>query len=414
MPWSVIQQNSSFRSCRLFCKNMPPIVRRKTILVSFLHSHDLMHINPISNEVDAPNPLRGMFKMLHWHPVSNEVWLLHWSCFAVYEQENETGYHLIIELSDSLGEIPSLPEILCVENLSWNSQTIIDFLQALMIIWITIAFLDRADAMIQEFEKIRVLISHDGKVHWEPGGVFMTTCDIDITYFPFDTQVSIVLKSTTRWHLYFIQVLHHATLSLQACPIEIGAWAYKSTRMNLTSVSDSIETHEFKVNGEWAIRGTKARWDEITLPCCPDIRYSKVVFTMFLDRRYMFYIMNIVLPCCLLSVLILVVFCVPPDAGEKISAGISVLLAFTVFLLMLADNVPRTSLDVPIIGMSLWCDASQMQNFFVIDSFVLLLKLIDVGRNNPETSQFIINYLFNRGSPSCRLFLDNKAVQVWL
>jgi len=26
--------------------------------------------------------------------------------------------------------------------------------------------------MIQEFEQIRVLIAHDGVVHWEPGGVF--------------------------------------------------------------------------------------------------------------------------------------------------------------------------------------------------------------------------------------------------
>jgi len=60
--------------------------------------------------------------------------------------------------------------------------------------------------------------------------------------------------------------------------------------------------------------------------------------------------MNIILPCTLLSVLMLLVFCVPPDAGEKISVGISVLLAFTVFLLMLADSVPRTSLDVPILG----------------------------------------------------------------
>jgi len=76
-----------------------------------------------------------------------------------------------------------------------------------------------------------------------------------------------------------------------------------------------------------------------------------VLFTLYLARRSTFYLMNIILPCTLLSVLMLLVFCVPPDAGEKISVGISVLLAFTVFLLMLADSVPRTSLDVPILGL---------------------------------------------------------------
>jgi len=30
-----------------------------------------------------------------------------------------------------------------------------------------------AEYMIQEFEKIRVLIAFDGTVHWEPGGVFI-------------------------------------------------------------------------------------------------------------------------------------------------------------------------------------------------------------------------------------------------
>ncbi len=46
----------------------------------------------------------------------------------------------------------------------------------------------RADELIPDFERIRVLLAHDGWMHWEPGGIFRTTCDIDITYFPFDVQ----------------------------------------------------------------------------------------------------------------------------------------------------------------------------------------------------------------------------------
>jgi len=55
-----------------------------------------------------------------------------------------------------------------------------------------------------------------------------------------------------------------------------GAWAYKSTRMNLTNLSEVVETQEFKINGEWHMRGTKAEWNEVVLPQHPDIRYSKV------------------------------------------------------------------------------------------------------------------------------------------
>ena len=42
--------------------------------------------------------------------------------------------------------------------------------------------------METDFSKIRALVSHDGNVHWEPGSIFSTTCDIDIRYFPFDEQ----------------------------------------------------------------------------------------------------------------------------------------------------------------------------------------------------------------------------------
>ena len=49
----------------------------------------------------------------------------------------------------------------------------------------------------------------------------------------------------------------------QSCPIEIGAWAYKSSRMNLTNVDSKVETAEFKLNGEWVITSTKADWHEV-------------------------------------------------------------------------------------------------------------------------------------------------------
>ncbi len=185
-----------------------------------------------------------------------------------------------------------------------------------------------ADELAPDFKQIRVLLSYTGHVHWEPGGIFMTTCDIDIRYFPFDDQ---------------------------ACLIQLGAWAYYSARMNLTNASNRIATHDFKLNGEWDIYKTRSVWKETILPCCPDTRYPYVEFTLYLRRRHTFYVMNIILPCTLLSVLVMIVFCLPPDAGEKISLGISVLLAFTVFLLMVAENVPRTSLHIPVMGKYYTC-----------------------------------------------------------
>lgn len=184
-------------------------------------------------------------------------------------------------------------------------------------------YLSRAEELAPDFKRVRARISHDGHVHWEPGGIFTTTCDIDIRYFPFDEQ---------------------------ECPIMVGAWAYYTARMNITNALDEIETHDFKKNGEWEIFETRSVWRVTVLPCCLDTKYSYVEFTLRLRRRYTFYVMNIILPCTLLSILVMIVFCLPPDAGEKISLGISVLLAFTVFLLMVAENVPRTSLHIPAIG----------------------------------------------------------------
>jgi len=56
--------------------------------------------------------------------------------------------------------------------------------------------------------------------------------------------------------------------------------------MNLTNLSEVVETQEFKINGEWHMRGTKAEWNEIVLPLHPDIRYSKVSQSGSMTHRH--------------------------------------------------------------------------------------------------------------------------------
>jgi len=84
--------------------------------------------------------------------------------------------------------------------------------------------------------------------------------------------------------------------------------------------------------------------------CCGDTPYPSIYFTIYMRRKYLFYITNIIAPCVMLSILITLVFYLPPEAGEKVSLGITVLLSCIVFLLLIAESIPKRSDSVPIIS----------------------------------------------------------------
>ncbi len=107
----------------------------------------------------------------------------------------------------------------------------------------------------------------------------MTTCDIDIRFFPFDDQACPIQVSSNTVSARFHQ--HHECMGTTRADktslfFQIGAWAYYSARMNLTNSSSEVITHDFKLNGEWDIYHTKAEWLETILPCCPNTRFRSV------------------------------------------------------------------------------------------------------------------------------------------
>lgn len=179
----------------------------------------------------------------------------------------------------------------------------------------------RAEEIYGDFKEFRAIISKNGDVRWEPGGVFKTMCQIDITYFPFDEQT---------------------------CALVFGAWSYHTTKMNLTNSGDVVNLDSYEPNGEWEIASSNVVRDEFFYECCPKQRFSNVAFLIHMKRRYTFYVMNVILPSMVTSILLLSIFFCPP--GQKVQIGVVVLLSFRIFLLNVTDSIPKTSDHIPLLG----------------------------------------------------------------
>ena len=90
-------------------------------------------------------------------------------------------------------------------------------------------------------------------------------------------------------------------------------------------------------------------------------------------RRVLYYLFNIIFPCIWLSILSLLGFWLPPDSGEKITLGITVLLAFSVFMLLIAESMPATSEMVPLIEIYLTIVMALTSLSIVLTVYVLQL-----------------------------------------
>ncbi|KAL2094911.1 hypothetical protein ACEWY4_009630 [Coilia grayii] len=179
-----------------------------------------------------------------------------------------------------------------------------------------------------------VLIDSTGYMYWLPPAIYRSTCAIEITFFPFDYQnCTMVFRSQTYSASEVDLMLASDDVTSQ--PIE---WVV-------------IDPEAFTENGEWAIRHKPAR-KIINKKYTPDdLEYQEIYFNLIIQRKPLFYIINIILPCSLISSLVLLAFFLPAQAGgQKLTVSISVLLAQTVFLFLIAQKIPETSLSVPLIG----------------------------------------------------------------
>ncbi|XP_015990099.2 acetylcholine receptor subunit delta [Rousettus aegyptiacus] len=191
------------------------------------------------------------------------------------------------------------------------------------------------DGSFQISFSCNVLVSASGYVYWLPPAIFRSSCPISVTYFPFDWQNCSLKFSSLKY------TAKEITLSLKqdeedgrAYPVE---WVI-------------IDPEGFTENGEWEIVHRPARVNvDPSIPLDSPGRQD-VTFYLIIRRKPLFYVINILVPCVLISFMINLVFYLPADCGEKTSMAISVLLAQSVFLLLISKRLPATSLAIPLIG----------------------------------------------------------------
>ena len=91
-------------------------------------------------------------------------------------------------------------------------------------------------------------------------------------------------------------------------------------------------------------------------------------------RKTLFYTVNLIIPCVLISFLSVCVFYLPADAGEKMTMCISILLALVVFLLLVSKILPPTSVKIPLI-------AKYLLFTFIMNIITIVITVIIINWN---------------------------------
>uniref|UniRef100_A0A8B9HJJ1 Cholinergic receptor, nicotinic, alpha 4b n=1 Tax=Astyanax mexicanus TaxID=7994 RepID=A0A8B9HJJ1_ASTMX len=241
-----------------------------------------------------------------------------------------------------------------------------------------IVLYNNADGDFAVTHLTKAQLFHDGRIKWKPPAIYKSSCSIDVTFFPFDQQ---------------------------NCKMKFGSWTYDRAKIDLVSMDDDVDQMDYWESGEWVIINAVGKYNTKKYECCTEI-YPDITYSFIIRRLPLFYTINLIIPCLLISCLTVLVFYLPSECAEKITLCISVLLSLTVFLLLITEIIPSTSLVIPLIGEYLL-----FTMIFVTLSIIITVFVLNVHHRSSRTHrmphwvrqlflQLVPRYLFMKRPPA--------------
>lgn len=152
----------------------------------------------------------------------------------------------------------------------------------------------------------KVLVASDGRAMMKSTDLLTSICPVDVTNYPNDYQ---------------------------SCYLSISPTGYSKKQMRLSK--SSLVLHNVSNNNEWEV-----------LEILSSENLGNFDIEIRLKRHSTYATMTMTVPIYLLGILNPWVFFLPPDSGERTSYSITTFLAFTVYMGILTDNMPKGSMPM--------------------------------------------------------------------
>uniref|UniRef100_A0A1I7XSV0 Neur_chan_LBD domain-containing protein n=1 Tax=Heterorhabditis bacteriophora TaxID=37862 RepID=A0A1I7XSV0_HETBA len=156
--------------------------------------------------------------------------------------------------------------------------------------------------------------------------LYRTSCLLDIRFFPYDQQ---------------------------ECKLTISSWTSSKSDIDYEAEFDNVNLDNFIPNEEWVVVGFNIKRVEEKFVCCPE-PWVLLEASLIVRRKPLYYIVNLVIPTSVITMVAVTGFFTAASTSserrEKLSLGIDSLLAMSILMMMVSEQMPTTSDYVPLFG----------------------------------------------------------------
>nr|ADN33425.1 ACR-24-like protein [Haemonchus contortus] len=217
--------------------------------------------------------------------------------------------------------------------------------------------------------------------------LYRTSCMLDIRFFPYDQQ---------------------------ECKLIISSWTSSKSDIDYTAEFHGVNMDNFIPNEEWIVVSFNIKRIEEKFVCCPE-PWVLLEAVLVVRRKPLYYIVNLVIPTSVITMVAVTGFftaaSTSTEGREKLSLGIDSLLAMSILMMMVSEQMPTTSDYVPLFGLFY---LTIIIVIFIGTLFTAIILNIHLQKMYAQPVSPLISYLFfNKVASLLRLHPPTMLLELW-